>query len=384
MLRGRRVAVVNWRDPAHSLAGGAERYAWEFAQGLVTAGAQVDFVTARDTGQLRHEEIDRINVVRRGGQFTFYAWALWWLLRHRCRLDAVVDADCGIPVYSPLVLSRRRTAIVLLVHHVHLDQFGTYFPGPVAWLGRLLEGWVMPHLYRGLTTVAVSASTLEEMRERLGWTGPVQLVHNGNAARARTSSGQHGQLDRVVSLGRLVPHKRVDQIVRAVDLLRKSRPGLRLHVVGKGPEHASLRVLVQELGLQRHVWLHGFLEAEAKEALVASSALHVSASDSEGWGQVVIEAASLGVPTVARDVPGLRDSIRDGATGWLIEEPEAGLADLPQRLADAIDAGLAELADPGRQEEVSRACRRWGARFSWEQMHEAAVGVVAGAIEGGA
>ena len=45
--------------------------------------------------------------------------------------------------------------------------------------------------------------------------------------------------------------------------------------------------------------------------------LHVCASDAEGWGQVVIEAAAYGVPTLARDVPGLRDSIRHGApVGW--------------------------------------------------------------------
>ena len=53
-----------------------------------------------------------------------------------CRLDAVLDADCGIPVFSPLVLSRRRTVILLLVHHVHHDQFRTYFPPALArWAG---------------------------------------------------------------------------------------------------------------------------------------------------------------------------------------------------------------------------------------------------------
>ena len=50
-LEGRRVAVVNWRDRDHSLAGGAEIYAWEFARALRDGGATVDFLTAREAGQ---------------------------------------------------------------------------------------------------------------------------------------------------------------------------------------------------------------------------------------------------------------------------------------------------------------------------------------------
>ena len=55
----------------------------------------------------------------------------------------------------------------------------------------------------------------------------------------------------------------------------------------------------------------------------------------------MIEAAALGVPTVAYDVAGLRDSVRDGETGWLVRDGET--------LADVVDRALKELADPVRR-----------------------------------
>ena len=59
-LAGARVVVVNWRDLDHSLAGGSERYAWEFARALRDAGAHVEFITARDAGQSRRDIRDGI------------------------------------------------------------------------------------------------------------------------------------------------------------------------------------------------------------------------------------------------------------------------------------------------------------------------------------
>ena len=70
------------------------------------------------------------------------------------------------------------------------------------------------------------------------------------------------------------------------------------------------------------------------------------ASDAEGWGQVVVEAASYGMPTLARDVPGLRDSIRDGETGWLVADP--GVTTAGRRTGDR-DARALELDDDVRR-----------------------------------
>ena len=126
--------------------------------------------------------------------------------------------------------------------------------------------------------------------------------------------------------------------------------------------------LVTELGVADRVVLHGFLPEADKARLLTEARLHLCASDAEGWGQVVVESASYGLPTLARDVPGLRDSIRNGETGWLVPDP--GRPD--DKLAGVLVAGmrraLAELDDDARRAQISDACRAWADRFTWAAM----------------
>ena len=293
-LSGARAVVVNWRDLDHALAGGSERYAWEFARALVDSGASVEFLTARDEGQGRTEVRDGIRIRRGGGALTFYPWAAWQLLRRRRRLDVVIDPECGIPTFSPLFVGRR-TAVLLVVHHVHMQQFRTYFSPPMSTLGRWLEGWLMPRVYRRVPTYAVSRSTAAEMRKELGWRGPIGILENGSASATGASSGP-GDPRRILVLGRLVPHKRVDAVVRAAALLTRDVPDLRVDVVGRGPEREAVRALVDDLGLSDVVTMHGYLSDPDMDAVLGGCGLHVCASDVEGWGQVVIDAASHGIP----------------------------------------------------------------------------------------
>lgn len=382
-LQGVRVALVNWRDPGHSFAGGSERYAWEFAQGLVDAGAEVEFLTAQDAGQSRREVVDRIAVYRRGGQFTVYAWSLLRLLGQRLRGRApslVVDVENGIPSFTPVVLGRR-TRVVLVMHHVHQEQFRTYFPPPLAALGRFLEGPAMRRLYRRRTTLVVSPSTDAEMREQLGWTGETLLVPNGNvlpgvgAAALEEAKGPGAH--RVLVFGRLAVHKRIDLVLEAFARVRADRRDLVLDLVGGGPIETELRQRVEQLGLAASVTVHGFLPETEKNELLARAHLNVCGSDAEGWGQVVIEAAAYAVPTVARNVPGLRDSVRDGETGWLVDSDGSD----PQSVVDALERGIGRalevLDDPVQADAVRRRCVDWAEEFSWPRMRAQAVAAIA-------
>ena len=88
-------------------------------------------------------------------------------------------------------------------------------------------------------------------------------------------------------------------------------------MVGQGPGGGAAGRPVDELGLADRVRLQGFLPEAEKACSLTGARLHVCASDAEGWGQVVMEAAAYGVPTLARDVPGLRT--RSGTVapaGW--------------------------------------------------------------------
>lgn len=377
-LDGLRIAVLNWRDPWQPVAGGAEEYAWQISRQLLARGAHVTFATSRTAGQRRAQRRGGIAIRRMGGKYSRYPLVLAWLALHRGAFDAVIDCMNGIPFFSPLVLPRR-TPVVCVVHHVHDRQFFVHFPPWLAGIGAFLEGPVSRLVYRNQTVATVSPSTVAAMRRRLHWTGPIHVIPNG-CPQARTDPARtdpvtvdpvdvHPVLSQrprpdaepaepvLVCVGRLVVHKRVRQVVDLAAELRTRWPRLVLHIVGRGLEFEPLREYVARLGAGEYVRMHGFMPQEDKDALVSSAHLHVSASRFEGWGLSVIEAAALGVPTLAYDVDGLRDAIRDGETGWLVGGGEL--------LVDVADRALKELSDPRRRAELAAACRRWSALFTW-------------------
>lgn len=373
---GLRVAVVNWRDPWHPSAGGAEQYAWQMAVGLLARGAQVWFLTARAPGQSRREYRDGVHLVRTGSRLSVYPRVLGWLAGHRQAFDVVIDCQNGIPFFTPWVLPRR-VPVFCVMHHVHDAQFGVNFSPLAAAIGRFLEGPVARWTYRQHECVAVSESTVVAMRSRLDWIGPIHLVPNGLTADYLQPDSDMPGLSRpepdaadvpvLTWVGRLVAHKRVE---RVLDVAERLGDGAVIEVIGRGPEATRLTTEIAARALDDRVRMRGFLPDAEKHAAVVGSLLHLNTSQGEGWGLCVLEAAALGVPTVAYDVDGLRDAVRDGETGWLVR---AG-----QRLEDTTERAVKELSDPARRAEMAAACRRWAGQFDWDT----SVGLMAGLIAG--
>jgi glycosyltransferase involved in cell wall biosynthesis len=366
-----RIAVANWRDPWHPQAGGAERYAWEVARGLARRGARVRFLTARAPGQARHDRRDGIDIIRLGGRFTVYPRVLGWLLAHRRSFDAVLDCQNGIPFFTPCVLPRD-VPVLCVMHHVHSVQFGLYFPGWLARAGRWLEGPAARWAYRRHACVAVSLSTVTTMRERLGWTGDIYLIPNGAPVPDAPGPAATGP-GSLVWVGRLVPHKRAELILPIAEQL--AGRGFTIDVVGRGPAAQSLAAGVAARGPAGVVRLRGFLPEPEKQALVAGSLLQLSTSRGEGWGLSVLEAAAVGVPTVAYDADGLRDAVRDGQTGWLVRDGEL--------IEDVTGRAVKELSDPVRRAAVAAACREWAAQLGWDRTVARMAGLIWASIQNG-
>lgn len=355
-LIGRHIVIANWRDSRHPQAGGAEMYCEETAREFRDLGARVTLVTSRSPGTPAEEQTDYGTVVRRGGTFGTYPRVLLWLARHRSSIDAVVDSENGIPYFTPLAL-RRRTPVVLLIHHVHQQQFEQYYPPAVAMVGKLLEKYGARWVYGRRPVCVVSPSTRAEVRRQLAFRGPVFIAPNGLGPSQPHPVVARSAIPRLVCVGRLVKHKRVELLLGAVPALLARWPELEIHVIGDGNQRAHLEREAARLGIDQHVVFHGRLDSRRRDDLVASAWVTVNPSAGEGWGLSVIEAAAQGVPAVAFQVPGLQDSVRHGTTGWLIEEPE--------ELAGAIDQALETLEDPERAATFARRCREWAGTFTW-------------------
>lgn len=360
-LVGRRVAILNWREPGQSVAGGAEVYAWSAAKAMAAAGAYVDFYSSREPGQAARSVVDGITIHRQGGFYDVYARTALKVWRRRKCYDLVIDCENGVPFFAPIYL--RRTPVVLLLHHVHQDQFGVHM-GPLhTAIAKLIEGRLMPRVYRRHEAIAVSASTRDSMRRRLGWRGPIEIIENGSPVPRPHREQDPRTVLRVCALGRLVAHKRVDRVVEAVAELHRRGVAVHLDIVGRGLDEDRISAQIAELDAGGYITQHGFLDEHDKIEVLQQADVHVCWSDGEGWGQVVLEAAAVGVPTVGRRVTGLQDAIVDGETGWLAEDADA--------LADTLLKVRPQLADPIRRAELAAACRERAHDYSWPRMQRA-------------
>jgi glycosyltransferase involved in cell wall biosynthesis len=353
---GRRILIFNWRDSRHAYAGGAEVYVEEMAKRWVKNGDSVMLFCGNDGKSPRHEVRDGIDVTRRGGFYLVYFWAFaYYMVRFRGRFDVIIDCHNGIPFFTPLYV---REPVYCLLHHVHQNVFYRYLPKPLAAIACFLEKDLMPLVYRDVSFITVSESSRNEMSELgIGKKG-ISIVHPG-VDLSYFVPGEKSENPTVLYLGRLKAYKSVDILIRAFRRVLRTNPDATLTIAGDGDEKVRLKKLAYEnLGMEESsVRFLGFVPESKKRELLQSSWMLVQPSSMEGWGIVAIEASACHTPVVASDVPGLRDSVKNPHSGFLVRYGDEKA--FAERITQLI-------LDEDLRREMGFGGREWSARFDWD------------------
>jgi len=364
------ILILNWRDPTHPWAGGAEVYLYEMALRWVRWGHQVTWYSGRHPRQSDRDQLDGIQMIRRGGFYGVYLRCPACYLTHLAgRFDVILDSANGIPFFTPLY---SRVPKVALVHHVHRQVFYYELPRPLASLADTLERVAMPRVYRRVPFITVSESTRQGLVELGIPEENITLVHNGVDCSLYRPAQCNGD-PRLLFLGRLRNYKSVDVAIRALPRLKETFPGVRLSIAGSGPSEGNLRRLAQELGVTDQVQFHGWVSQAEKLRLLQESRLVVHPSMREGWGLTVLEANACGKPVVGADVPGLRDSICHEHTGFLVRYGD------PEALVEGV---LDLLQDELRYQKLGRNALSWAHKFDWDVSARKCLGVFKRTIRG--
>ena len=363
-----RILIVNWRDPRHPQAGGAEAYLFEQARCWTRWGHHVEWLTAGFPGGAAHDEIEGIRIRRVGNAATVYAAVPWTYLREfRDRFDVVVDSENGIPFFTPLYCLKPK---VCMVYHVHQNVFRKHLPAAIAYPLMWCESTFVPWLYRRSRFVTISDDTRNEMAGLGIDPAKVGIVRCG--VDAALVPGKKDAVPTVLYLGRLKPYKRVNLIIEAFAQVRERVPSAVLRIAGAGDARPALEAQVRDLGLSDAVFFEGFVDEGFKRELLQRAWVSVTASEMEGWGISVIESNACGTPAVAYDVPGLGEAVVDGLSGLLVPEGES-LA--PALCAVLTDRELRERLEGG---SIVRA-----SEFSWDIAAEAMLSELMQVIVGG-
>lgn len=355
------ILIFSWRGPGHPHAGGAEKATHEYAKGWVAAGHSVTLFTSEYPGCKSKEIMDGVIIKRDGFQIleVHLKAFLWYISKRHEEFDLVIDQFHGIPFFTPLFVKTKKLAFI---HEVTKEVWALNpLPKPLNLIptifGTIFEPLIFKLFYNNIPFLTGSNSTKKDL---IAWgiqEKNITIVEYGLDKPKIKKIPPKEKINTLIFLGALAKDKGIEEVLDIFTKINAKTQGFQFWVVGKGEEEYAkfLKLKAKRLGLEKNIRFWGYVDEIRKYQLLAKAHLLINPSYREGWSLVVMEAASVGTPTVGYDVPGLRDSVVNNKTGILSsKEPDS----LVIKVLELIN-------NPNKYRTFSKNCLNWSRQFSW-------------------
>jgi glycosyltransferase involved in cell wall biosynthesis len=331
--------------------GGAEVFTYENAKRWVKAGHEVTLFTSEFPDCKREEVVDGVRIVRAGGKYSVFWKAKKYYKKYFSKegYDVVVDEINTRPFLTPRYVNNGER-IVALIHQLAREYWLYETPFPISYIGYyLLENRWLKN-YVDVFTVTVSESTKQDLVD-LGFK-KVLIVPEGVNVKPMDVVPEKEKIPIVAYVGRLKRAKRPDHAVKAFKIIKEKIPEAELWIIGDGYFRKDLESISFD-GIK----FFDSLPNRWRRELLKRAWVLVNPSVREGFGLNVIEANAFGTPCVAYDVPGLRDSVKNGETGLLVKSGDI------KALADEI---VRILSDEKLRKRLSQRALNYAKQFNWD------------------
>lgn len=328
--------------------GGAERVTLDLARGFAVRGTKVDLVLMERAGEFLEQVPDGVNIVDLGVKRLRSAILPLRRYLREHRPDALVAAMWPLTSVAVLAVTglRPQPRIVLTDHAPLLAQYADN------WSATLKLKISIRATYRFADRIVTVCDGLgDELAKLTGLArDKVTTIYNpiprpGDSPSAK-SPWPPRPAKRIVSAGRLKPVKNYPLLVEAFAPLAHEGDGAFLTILGEGGDRAAIEAMAARLGVADRVLLPGYTPFLGD--WLRDADLLVSASNYEGFGNVLIEAMHFGLTVVSTDCPyAPREVLGDGRWGALVPRGDAAA------MTAAMNAALERPLDPKAQ--VARA-----------------------------
>ncbi len=345
--------------------GGAERWYRNLAERLISNGHDVTYLTRRQWPKGSDPQLGGVQVIAVSPAMELYneagrrnileplafgAGVLWHLLRHGRSYDVVHTA--AFPYFSLLAASAvrplHRYGLVTDWHEVWTRAYWEEYLGRA----RGFVGWSVQRLClrRRQQALCFAQMTARRCKEE-GLRDPVRVL-GGLYSGSHELSPMRAAEPFVMFAGRHIPEKRVPDLIPALVRARERLPELEAIVFGDGPERPEVLRLIRKHDLEGVVALPGFVDGEQIDDAMSRALCVVLPSRREGYGMVVVEAASWGTPSIVVADPdnAATELVDDGINGIVAADTS------PAALSDAI------VAIHERGLDLRRSTAEWFAR----------------------
>jgi glycosyltransferase involved in cell wall biosynthesis len=357
-----RIVVLNWKSWEDSEAGGSELNAFYLCKYLISKGHDITYFCRKTREQkeknlnkidlILDKDAEKINTIRKGNRITTYLWfMLYYLISLRKKIDFIIDVHNGISWFTPMY---SRKSKLLIVHHV-VDKL--WFkqkdpPFPFYIQGYIMEQWLMPFFYRKTKVLAVSPSTKEDLIKMGFKEKNIFVAYNGIADNLK--SGEKSKEPLLIYLGRIEKYKNIEKFIDlCIDLK------IQGEIIGQGRYLDELKKYASEKDAHKYISFRGFVSENEKIKAYQKAWAFVMPSNKEGWGITSIEANRCGTPVIAFNVEGLRDSIKNGESGFLVNSYD----EMKKKTEELIN-------NEKLRKKLEKNSVKWSKRFTWNAYGE--------------
>jgi glycosyltransferase involved in cell wall biosynthesis len=326
-------AVLPWHN------GGKERRLYEIARRLTRTGKEVHIYTMNwwgGSGAIVHEGIhyhalcDRyplyVDNRRSLKQAIIFGVSVFKLLFKKFDiLD--VDHIPFFPLYSARIVTWLKGKKLYATWHEVWGRayWRQYAKGFVGFVGNIME-----RISYWLPDVIISNSKHTTSRlHAVGMKKKVRTIPLGIDVKDIFEAEPAVEKSDIIFIGRLLSHKNVDLLIKAISIVKKAHPAIVCRIIGSGPEEDNIKKLVHTLKLRSNVYLHHAFNDHVKYGFMKAAKMLVLPSVREGFGLVVLEANAAGIPviTTSHHNNAAKDLIQEGVNGLLTEANEEGIAE---------------------------------------------------------
>lgn len=341
-----KVLTISWEFPPR-LIGGLARHVYELSRALSASGVEMHIITPRVEGSPNFENMDGAYIYRVGAPFpgvkNFKAWTYGFnteVISNAVKIHSftggfdLVHAHDWLVAYSGRALSKIFN--IPLVTTIHATEHGRNMG-----LHNRMQKEIHDTEYNLVTdsqrVICCSQYMKHEITQLFGLPeNLISVIPNGVTGTSDSKlmysalrvSGIKEE-DRIIFfIGRLVPEKGVETLIRAFAPVSGLIPDARLVIGGRGPQEPILRQLAADLGISDRVVFTGFISDKARDRIFHWAEAAVFPSYYEPFGIVALEAMTFGTPVIVSNVGGLAEIVEDGINGLKVEAgDEAALSE---------------------------------------------------------
>ncbi len=325
-----KILWFTWKDRKNPQAGGAELVNEELAKRAVLDGHEVIFVVAGFNGGSHEEWVDGYKVIRVGNRWTVYLKAYQYYKKHLVGwADIVIEEINTIPFMTQWYVKEKK---ILFIYQLCREIWFYQLKIPLNVIGFFLEPVFLYSLRKNIA-LTESESTRNDLIKYGFMDRNIYIIPIGIEMECIDNVDEVVKYKQptLLSIGMIRKMKRTDHVIKAFEIAKAYIPKLQLIIAGSAAGRYGKKVL-KMIGTSPYtmdIKYKGFVSESQKIELMQKSHFICVTSVKEGWGLIITEANSQGTPAIVYNVDGLRDSVRDGETGFVTSSN-------PESLSEAI------------------------------------------------